>query len=183
MVWIILGWAIGEAVWVRFGFGAIDWAIGGAISGAIGGFVLIWQIRSIENVTHEKAEYKAAGKTTDFTKSNYTKSITDNKKFLLSPIGRMIMGGLVGLILWVMITDWYGFGFMPTLLVACGLSGLITYPHKLSIVFLIIGFLVAGSIGYFDYYDTPDFVAYGGVFGIPAGALLSRILHWIKVLK
>lgn len=52
MLWITLTWAIGAAIgWIiarqiQFNIdGAIGWPIGRAISGAIGGFVLIWQIR------------------------------------------------------------------------------------------------------------------------------------------
>jgi len=65
--------------------------------------------------------------------------------------------------------------------IVCGLAGLITYPHKLSLVLLIIGFFVAGFFS--NSYDLTDFLFFGGLFGIPAGALISRVLYWLKVIK
>jgi hypothetical protein len=75
--------------------------------------------------------------------------------------------------------------------ISCGLAGLVIYPHKLSLGLIALGFLIAGSIGKIislnsDFpmqYYTVDFIVFGIFFGIPAGALLSRILYWLKIIK
>ena len=123
-----------------------------------------------------------------------TKILTDAQKtFLLSPLGRSLLGVTVGVILGIIYGIDYGkifgitydFGYAYTTLVAphgillitCGLAGLVMYPHKVSITLLIIGFFVAGLWGT-DYIH--NFVVLGGMFGLPAGALLSRILYWLR---
>jgi hypothetical protein len=122
----------------------------------------------------KKTEHKADEKPADFTKPNIIKSISTNKKLFQTWRGRSLLGGIVGLILGTMIASRYGWAGILIVLVVCGLAGLITYPHKMSIAFLISGFIVAGFM--FDPFS-------GAILGLPAGALLSRILHWIKVLK
>jgi hypothetical protein len=65
-------------------------------------------------------------------------------------------------------------------LIICGFAGFVVYPHRVTLVLLSISFLVAGSTKGNNPYD---FIALGGIFGLPAGALISRILYWLKVIK
>ncbi|MFN8404107.1 MAG: hypothetical protein U0V48_11210 [Anaerolineales bacterium] len=69
------------------------------------------------------------------------------------------------------------------LLVACGLAGFIAYPHKWTIPLMIGGFIVVAIAKIQDGSLPYDLLAFGGVYGLPAGALLSRIFYWLKVIK
>lgn len=134
-------------------------------------------------------------------KPSQIKLTETQKAFLLSPVGRSLLGVTGGIILGIISEIIYGitydsydfasayfhFGFeAPTLIVACGLAGLIAYPHKFSVILMITGFFVAAIIitgpHYVPYYGgygaNPfvDIVISGGSFGVPAGALISRIL-------
>jgi hypothetical protein len=139
---------------------------------------------NMENIAHGPAEEELPEKPADIAKQNIEKLVT-NKRFLLSPLGRILLGGILGLFLWLAYASfsYSSGGEVIWFVVVCGLAGLITYPHKSSIAFLILGFLVAGFISDPNLYNPENFVAAGGIFGIPAGALLSRILHWLTVLK
>lgn len=106
-----------------------------------------------------------------------------DKDFFLSTPGRVLLGGIIGLILGIIPGSYYGFEYTLMLIIACGLAGLISYPHKKSIIFLISGFFVVGFLISPDLYYLEDFVIGGGLFGIPAGALLSRVLLRSTVLK
>ena len=204
ILWLILFWAISSAVGWTIGkgvqgaegflFGSYisktsGWGLGWAISGAIGGYVLG---RQLLTATKERAQEKFAGK------GDIAGFIKKRKVFLLSWEGRSLIGVLVGLILGILYGITYGiingsaynFAYaystfyldVPNiiLLVACGLAGLIAFPHRTTIVLLVIGFLVAGLTEK----DSPYyFIAVGGIVGIPAGALFSRILFWLKVIK
>ena len=69
--------------------------------------------------------------------------------------------------------------------IACGLAGLLMYPHKLSLITIAGGFFVVGLLGYgiagianiVPSYLAFNFLAFGALLGVPAGAALSQILH------
>lgn len=201
--WLILFWAISSAVGWTIGRGVqgaegflfgsyvgktAGWGLGWAVSGAIGGYVLG---RQLLQATKEPAQEEFEGK------GGIAGFIEKHKVFLLSWEGRSLLGVMVGLILGIVYGIIYGivngitydFGYAYStfyldvphiiLLIACALAGFTIYPHKVSIVLLIIGFLVAGlSNSSYPY----DFVELGGKFGLPAGALVSRVLFWLKVI-
>ena len=124
--------------------------------------------------------------------------IEKHKGFLLSWEGRSLIGVMVGLILGILYGITYGiingitydFSYAYStlyldtpnilLLVACSLAGLAMYPHKVSIILLTIGFFVGGLTQSSYLFN---FIATGGILGLPAGAVLSRILYWLKVIK
>ena len=204
VLWLILFWAISSAIGWTIGKGVQEaegflfgsyigkttgWGLGWAVSGAIGGYVLG---RQLLKATKEPAreEFDSKGGIAGF--------IAKHKVFLLSWEGRSLIGVMVGLILGILFGITYGiingttynfayaystfFLDVPNilLLVACGLAGLIAFPHRITIVLLVICFLAAGLTEKdFLYF----FIATGGVLGLPAGALLSRILYWLKVIK
>jgi chemotaxis protein histidine kinase CheA len=195
MLWVTFSWAIAGVIGgviyylvdlsTGFSFSSLSftWSIIEAFCGAIGGFVLVWQIRSTENVSQEKVEPNATEKTISLTKQNTIEFLQNG--LYQTWQGRILLGGLIGIV----ISFYYGsqtsdyVDHAIVFIYACSLAGLITYPHKLSVVLLIIGFLVTGFISEPDLYLMTRFTTAGGFFGIPAGALLSRIFHWIKVLK
>ena len=203
MAGIMLAWAIGSAIGWSISKGLIEglsadkassWAIGMAIGWSIGGFVMGWQIlKDINDRANESNE-----KVTNSSKPSQIKLTETQKVFLLSPMGRSLLGVTVGIILGIIyginygringITYDFAYAYLSlsldvphiVLLITCGLAGLTIYPHKVSIVLLIIGFFVAGlREGFFLY----DFIAFGGIFGLPAGALISRILYWLKIIE
>ena len=140
-----------------------------------------------EKAAKEKIERERT-KEGDFTKSNTIRSILVSKRLFQTWRRRSLLGGIMGIILGLAYANISPFFQVPEIVIfaiLCGLAGLITYPHKFSIVFLILGFLVGGFIYYenINFTDTGNFIVGGGLLGIPAGALLSRILHWIKVLR
>jgi uncharacterized caspase-like protein len=183
MLWLILFWAISSAVGWSIGRGVQDadgflfgsyigktagWGLGWAVSGAIGGYVLGWQLLKDTN------EFEIA--------NSSQQSPSELTKFLLSWKGRTLLGGLAGTIF--VFTAWALEGFFtPASLIAvfiCGLAGVITYPHKLSIALLTLGFIILGMTKA-EYPVT--FIANGAVIGLPLGALASRILYWLKIIK
>lgn len=204
MLWLILFWAISSAVGWSIGRGVqgadgllfgsyigktAGWGLGWAVSGAIGGYVLGRQLLKVPTETSGQL-LEGKGTIADF--------IGKHKVFLLSWEGRSLLGVMVGLILGILYGITYGivngstynFAYaystfyldVPNilLLVACGLAGLIAFPHKISIVLMVICFLAAG-LTESDY--LYNFIATGGVLGLPAGAVLSRIFYWLKVIK
>ena len=48
---------------------------------------------------------------------------------------------------------------------------------------MIGGFIVVAIAKIQDGSLPYDLLAFGGVYGLPAGALLSRIFYWLKVIK
>lgn len=194
-----IGWSIGKAIQENDGSllnvlyigKAGGWAIGWAIAGIFGGYVLG---RFLLKVTKEASRGQFDGK------GVITAFIEKHKVFLLSWQGRSLIGVTVGLILGLLFGVLYGIihdisydlayaylnfdeGFPHSpLVVICGLAGLIAYPHKGSIFLMIGGFIVvviAKSQGHLVY----DLIAYGGVYGLPTGALISRVLFWLGVIK
>ena len=207
MLWLILFWAISSAVgwtigkWIYYADGflfnyyigkAAGWGLAWAISGAIGGYVLG---RQLLKAPKETAQEEFAGKWT------IAEFIEKHKVFLLSWKGRSLLGVLVGLILGILFGIIYGIVNETTynfayaystfyldvphiiLLVACGLAGLIAFPHRWTIPLMIGGFIVVGIAKSQEGSLPYDLLAFGGVYGLPAGALLSRILYWLKVIK
>lgn len=187
ILWLILVWAIASAVGWSTGKGIQDaggnlsslyigksagWGIGWAIAGAISGYVLGWEL------------LKNAGKSNEWIADPAQPSQTDLTTFLLSWKGRLLLGATLGIILGIMhnsIIDFFALDASLALSIACSLAGLTTYPHKLSVALLVIGFFV---VGYFaDHVYLENFIAFGGIYGIPAVALISRILYWLKVIK
>ncbi len=205
--WLILFWAISSAVGWTIGKGVQEaegfifgsyigktagWGLGWAVSGAIGGYVLG---RQLLKTTKEPAREEFEGK------EGIAGFIEKHKVFLLSWEGRSLIGVLVGLILGILFGIIYGiingviydFGYAYStfyfdvphiiLLVACGLAGLIAFPHRWTIPLMIGGFIVVGIAKSQEGSLPYDLLAFGGVYGLPAGALLSRILYWLKVIK
>lgn len=203
MLWLILFWAISSAVGWSIGKGVqgaegllfgsyigktAGWGLGWAVSGAIGGYVLGRQLLIIP--TETSGQFEGKGTIADL--------IGKHKVFLLSWEGRSLIGVTVGLILGIMYGITYeiltGINYdfayaystfyldVPNiiLLVACGLAGLIAFPHRISIVLLVISFLAAGLPERDSLYY---FIATGGILGLPAGALISRVFFWLKVIK
>ena len=132
-----------------------------------------------EDVVRGQVEHK------NFTIDDVIKFLEANKKFLLSWKGRSLVGGIIGIILGITY-QFSGFGSLVEILgfsIVCSLAGLIAYPVKASIVFLILGFLVAGASAE----DLSALILSGTLFGIPGGALVSRILYFFlyffKVIK
>jgi len=204
MLWLILFWAISSAVGWTIGKGVQEaegflfgsyigktagWGLGWAVSGVIGGYFLG---RQLLIATNEPAQEEFEGK------GGMAGFIEKHKGFLLSWEGRSLIGVLVGLILGILYGITYGIMngitydfsyaystfYLDTpnilLLVACGLAGLIAFPHRISVVLLAICFLAVGLTEKDFLYN---FIATGGILGLPAGALLSRILYWLKVIK
>ncbi len=73
-----------------------------------------------------------------------------------------------------------------------GASGLIFYPNKFSILCLLIGVVIVDIIYYgttFSPYNAPpeevllNIILVGVFLGVLPGSLVSRILHWLKILK
>lgn len=203
MLWLILFWAISSAVGWSIGKGVqgaegylfgsyigktAGWGLGWAVSGAIGGYVLGRQLLKVP--TETSGQFEGKGTIAEF--------IGKHKVFLLSWEGRSLLGVLVGLILGILYGITYevftGINFdfayaystfyldVPNilLLVACGLAGLIAFPHRISIVLMGISFLAAGLPERDSLYY---FIATGGILGLPAGALISRVFYWLKVIK
>jgi hypothetical protein len=166
-----IGWTIGKSIQEAEGFvsslyigKAAGWSLGWAISGVIGGYVLGWQLLKDKN----------------------DQVLTDSQKtFLLSWIGRTILGGAAGIILALItsLLESYFFDLIPPLLIiiiGCSLAGLIVYPHKLSMALLPFGFLIAGV---FNFDGWVLFVLSGVYYGFLGVALISRVLFWLKVIK
>ncbi|GEM_PF-6009349 len=119
--------------------------------------------------------------------------------FLLSWFGRILLGLGVGFVFSIftsVLDALFGyplslsfFELLPVWLIACGLAGWLIYPRISSVIIMLAGSIVAGLIGIFDgyYYSFIgvflNFIIFGAVFGFPGGALISRILHWVKVIK
>ncbi len=207
MLWLILFWAISSAIgwgfgkWIHDADGvlfnyyigkAAGWGLAWAISGAIGGYVLG---RQLLKATKESAQEEFEGKRV------VSGFIEKHKVFLLSWEGRSLIGVTVGLILGILFGVLYGiindisydFAYAYTtfytdvphifLLIFCGVAGLIAYPHRWTIWLLIGSFIVVVIAKSLQDHPLYDLIAYGGVYGLPAGALISRILYWLKALK
>jgi len=159
-----------------------------------------------DRVAKQKAEDErlAKAKAEVERKPKQEAKIANNAPFFFSLWGRILIGVIVGLLLGLLNTLFFSiyynnfFRYISQILLdalafafICGLAGLITYPHKLSIVPIIIGFLVAGVIGYeiaiktniVPSYRPFNIIAFGAFLGIPTGALISRILYARKIIK
>lgn len=197
---IALAWAIGGAIGWSISKGMIEnldidlatsWVIGTAIGWAIGGYVLG------RHLLKDKSESEEIANSSQPSRIKLTET---QKAFLLSWQGRTLSGVIVGIVLGLIYGISYGLTnnitydfayaystfYLDTpnilLLVACGFAGLLAYPHKGSVALLIIGFFVAGA-GVWQDFAPYEFIATGGILGLPAGALISRILYWLKVIK
>lgn len=101
--------------------------------------------------------------------------------FYIRWYGRVVIGGIIGSIVMLFYLNSFLYAGDAFLFVLAGcLTGFILYPRKLSLIFLVLGFLVISAL---NYNDLAAFWAYGFVFGLPAGSLISRILYWVKVIK
>jgi len=208
MLLLIFGWAISGAVgwligkWIQEADGhifdwyigkAAGWGIGWAIAGIIGGYVLGWQLLK-----------DASGSSKEVINSyqpSRIKLTETQKAFLLSVLGRSLLGVTVGLILGILFGVVYGiindisydftyaystfYGDVPHifLLIICGFAGFVAYPHRVTVLLLIGGFIVFFITGLSQRYLLYELLAFGGIYGLPAGALISRILYWLKVIK
>jgi len=136
--------------------------------------------------------------------SNLQQQLIANKvPFFISWRGRILLGAMLGLLFGVANTIFFSIYYenyyhylsellLDTLAFAfiCGLAGLIIYPHKLSLVAIVFGFLAAGIAGYeiakantISSYLPFNFLAFGTFLGVPAGALISRILYKLKIIR
>jgi MFS family permease len=189
----IIGWAISKGLLINQ-LGVEDssgWAIGSAIGWALGGYVLGWQLpKGTKKTSQEQFE----------DNQGIPEFIEKHKVFLLSWKGRSLIGVIVGLILGILYGVLYGiihdisydfayaystfYGDVPHifLLIICGFAGFVAYPHKVTI-WLMTGCFMVVAIAKSQDYLLYDLIAFGGVYGLPAGALISRILYWLKVLK
>lgn len=98
---------------------------------------------------------------------------------------RLILGLIFGAIV-SLIFEAYGvepLSFLIVIAATTGLSGLLVYPHKRSLALLALGFIIFGIIFYFLNDDILSFFLAGVFWGFPFGALISRVLYWVKVLK
>jgi len=98
----------------------------------------------------------------------------------------VILGALTGVLVYLFVgpTQTDLIFEVSALSLGCGLAAWMIYPHKLSLVLIVLGFFIAGVIGYSGspYYESHFrfFIDYGVLFGITAGALISRIFYWLK---
>jgi hypothetical protein len=108
---------------------------------------------------------------------------------------RMLLGGILGALAGVLVYLVDNNVYVSLLLPLVGsgaLAGLMIYPHKVSLGLITAGFLIVGGIAASSYqssgttyqtYQIIDFVGTGFFLGIPTGALISRILYWLKIIK
>lgn len=105
-------------------------------------------------------------------------------------LARMLVGAASGIAITIVLSL-YGdsavvtpFSCFAASAIFYGLVGFITYPHKLSIVILVLGFLIAGFLAMNSVGSghLAVFMTGGILVGLPAGALLSRILYLLKVV-
>lgn len=104
---------------------------------------------------------------------------------------RILLGVIVGIVFGITIVLIYPEGDLTLvnstlailfLSLSCGFAGLIAYPHKLLPWLIIIGFFVGGGLAINEIRHLSAFIGFGAQFGIPLGALASRILHWRKAM-
>jgi hypothetical protein len=100
---------------------------------------------------------------------------------------RMLIGGAIGILIIIIVSLIFGGNAGPEeiiLIVAIyAATGFIIYPCKVSIFLVVLGFFIAGIIGTLVDSSSEVFILFGTFLGIPGGALLSRILYWVKVIK
>ena len=130
-----------------------------------------------EKAAREIAAQEAAEKTA-LEKANRAESY----------IGAILGAGLALFYLFI-----YGENFVDAiplailLIIVVYFSVRIAFPHKISVAFLLTGFLVAGFVlgtNLSDLSNYPqNFILLGGIVGLPAGAILSWVLALGKVLK
>lgn len=127
-----------------------------------------------EKAAREIAAQEAAEKTA-LEKANRAESY----------IGAILGAGLALFYLFI-----YGENFVDAiplailLIIVVYFSVRIAFPHKISVIFLIIGFFIAGLKLETDLSEYPEnFILLGGIVGLPAGAILSWVLALGKVLK
>jgi len=129
-------------------------------------------------------------------KPNSPKTSTNQRTpFLFSWLGRVSSGIIFGVIVAFFVNlatpadnPPLIIGIFPILMIVCGLSGLFIYPHEKAQYYLMLGFFLTGittatiiqaqiANGYF----LASFLAFG-TFGFLIGAIISRILHWFKII-
>ncbi|MDP1624632.1 MAG: TIR domain-containing protein, partial [bacterium] len=108
---------------------------------------------------------------------------------------RILMGSMLGLSVGVIArllsnATFMSFDIIMLLIFVSGVAGLISYPHKFSLFLLGLGYFIAGVIvslifGW-DGGSTEFFaliIAAGALYGFPIGAVVSRVLFWLKLKK
>ena len=114
------------------------------------------------------------------------------KNFSTSWFGRSLIGVIAGLIagqIMAMVPSGYFSMDVTTiglLVVVGGFAGFLSPARKVSIVLMLIGFTVFGSIvGLIDptNFDANYFIGIGFYLGVPLAGFVARILYWIKVIK
>ncbi|MBV6451340.1 MAG: hypothetical protein MHPDNHAH_02073 [Anaerolineales bacterium] len=208
MLWLIffwaissmVGWSVGKSIQEAEGFVSslyigktAGWSLGWAISGAIGGYALGWWLL-------KNASGSSKGVFNSYQPSRI-KLTEPQKAFLLSPLGRSLLGVTVGLILGILFGVVYGIindisydfayaystfhGDVPHifLLIICGFAGFVAYPHRVTVPLLIGGFILSCIIGLSQRQLLYELLKFGGMYGLPVGAMISRILYWLKVIK
>jgi hypothetical protein len=162
-------------------------------------------LKSAEKATKKKVERKTAkevarekvednAETLSYNKVGAPKPAETSKlPFLFSWLGRVLIGSTFGTIVsitaYIVAGDYVDLRIdLPILIGACGLAGLLTYPHKSSIILLVLGFIVTGFFIVNHLLSPPNpspspfaaFMIYGSLLGVPGGALISRINFWLK---
>lgn len=110
------------------------------------------------------------------------------KQNLFSWWGRILLGMLFGFIFFNLsfFEDGHFSSFSLFPLIIGGMTGFITYPHKFSLVTLAAGFLLIGFLIW--YYAATSYgimmaLVSAIMVGIPAGAVVSRGLYLLKIIK
>lgn len=153
----------------------------------------------VETESEAKEKHQNSAKSKEALKDQIRTTFIVNKGVfsVYTETGRLFLGCIVGLIvsIYVLFFEVKSTSFAQTLTIIAlwmgwfGVIGLITYPHKFSLVLLGLGFVIVGmmSVTSGGYSSTLDalisFVYTGITLGLFTGGLISRIFYWIKILK
>ena len=100
----------------------------------------------------------------------------------------VILGLIAGQIMARVPSGYFGINVttIGLLVVTGGFAGFLSPARKVSIVLMLIGFFIFGSIvGLIDStnFDANYFIGIGFYLGVPLAGFVAQILYWIKVIK